>query len=189
MDPLGASLSRGRQRVSLEYLEGMCQAGIKTGWKWLFPIHIFLYTALITLKRKLWKLQKCFEFGGYICYNSIVSITRIWLENWLVLPTIMSSKINSFCSKKLLFFTLNFSIDVEQHCFNVTLAETTAERRASRVARPELHFQASCQDSCTHLEDLQPHPWGASEEHLMHGYLPEKEETQMGTERRPLLCI
>lgn len=58
--------------------------------------------------------------------------------------------------------------------------------KASCVARSELNFQASCQDSCTRLEDLQP--WGASVERLMHRYScltweMKQEEAQMGAQR------
>lgn len=79
-----------------------------------------------------------------------------------------------FLRKQLLnLFTPSFSKDNEQHCVmscEQKPKEPTAERKASCVAGSELNFQASRQDSCTRLEDLQPQPRGASEERLMHGY-------------------
>lgn len=106
--------------------------------------------------------------------------------------------LHCFCTKQLLnLFRLNFPVDNEQYCVRSCEPkpkEPAAERKASCVARSELRFQASCQDSCTRLEDLQPQPWGASEERLMYGYPrltweKKQEEAQTGTERRPLLYI
>lgn len=97
-----------------------------------------------------------------------------------------------FCTEQPLhLFRQNFPMDNEQYCVmscEQKPKEPTTERKASCVARSELNFQASRQDSCTRLEDLQPQPWGASEERLMHGYRCRtwevtQEEAQMGTER------
>lgn len=97
-----------------------------------------------------------------------------------------------FLHQQLLnLFRLNFPMDNEQYCVmscEQKPKEATAERKASCVARSELNFPASCQDSCTRLEDLQAQPWGASEERLMHGYRRltwemKQEAAQMGTER------
>ncbi len=97
-----------------------------------------------------------------------------------------------FLHQQLLnLFRLNFPMDNEQHCVmscEQKPKEPTAERKASCVARSELNFPASCQDSCTRLEDFQAQPWGASEERLMHGYCcltweMKQEAPQMATER------
>lgn len=82
---------------------------------------------------------------------------------------------------------LRLSGTVSTLCEQKTRGTDCREKEPPVYQDESSNFQASCQDSCTRLEDLQPRPWGAWQVRLMHGYLClGRERRRWPTERRAM---
>lgn len=93
----------------------------------------------------------------------------------------MSESLKSFTSP------LRLSSTVSTLCEQKTRGTDCREKEPPVYQDESSNFQASCQDSCTRLEDLQPQPWGTWQERLMHGYLClGRERHRWPTERRAM---
>lgn len=106
---------------------------------------------------------------------------------WCTRCTLLFLHQATFGAFSLGIFPQTISSTVSRHVSR-SLSNRQRREKSSCAARSELNSQASCQDSCTHLEDLQPEPRGASEERLMHWYRcltweMKQEEAQMGKAR------